>query len=124
LRGPDLAEHRVDEDAILLGVLVGLHEGERDLAPRHPADRRIERVQVIAARAAAAGAWRLGAPLAAGEHRRLLVVVNRAAAGAALVDGALRRQQQLRPDQAAELERLHLPARRTRHVVAPLVVDA
>src|SRR6185369_1076929 len=117
---PDLAEDRVDEDAVLLWVPMHGDELARDVAPRHPADRRVERVQVIAADAADQ-LRPLDAPLSVRQHLRLLMGLDLVEAGPAFVDRLLGREVQLRPGELREDERLHLATVWARHVVPTLV---
>src|ERR1035438_75996 len=114
---PSLAQHGVDEDLKQRRVFLRLLELLGGVAPREPTDRTIQAGNMEARRPTIA--FRAGAPLAARQHRLLLVVTNLLAAVLADVNRALRIA--LWPPQLRELEDLELAARRTRHPVLPLV---
>src|SRR5690606_33300246 len=115
---PCLAENGIAERLDRLVGALGRLPAARDPGPAEPADRRIERREVVADRRRISG--RGGRPpFAALQHRRLVVL--RDGSVAAFADVFRRLWPPLLPAQPLELQPLHRPAMWARHEVAPLV---
>src|ERR1017187_8573842 len=114
---PSLAQHGVHEDLKQRRILLRLLELLGGVAPREPTDRTVQAGDMEARSPTIS--FRAGAPLAARQHRLLLMVANRLAAVFADVNRTLR--VALWPPQLREFQYLELAARRTRHPVLPLV---
>jgi hypothetical protein len=115
---PCLAQHRVAEGFQILGLALRGLPIARDLLPGQPANRGIKRRDMKADRVRVLGR-RCRAPFAGGEHRRLVMLLNRRVALLTMVAHAV--WVALLPDQAFEFQPLHGAALRTGQEIAPLV---
>src|SRR5262252_5164483 len=109
--GPGQAEHGVTKHAQQPLILAGGFALLRDLAPGEPADRRVERIDVVAVHARIRGPLR--PPSTARQHERLIVVLDGTPATYAVIDRLVWLSG--RPAQLLHLQRLHAAAVRTRH---------